>query len=201
LFHLDRRPGAVYIIPTQTPRPEGTMVDLRAQFARHWWVILLRGLFAILFGILAFAYPGITLASLVMVYGIFVLADGLVALFGGMGNSLWPSLLVGLVGVAAGLLTFFYPGITALVLLYFIAAWAIVKGVFEIVIAFKLREVIQGEWALILAGALSVAFGVLVFLFPQAGALSVIWIIGAYALAFGVLLVLASLKIRKLAAA
>jgi len=177
------------------------MVDLRAQFARHWWVILLRGLFAILFGILAFAYPGITLASLVMVYGIFVLADGLVALFGGMGNSLWPSLLVGLVGVAAGLLTFFYPGITALVLLYFIAAWAIVKGVFEIVIAFKLREVIQGEWALILAGALSVAFGVLVFLFPQAGALSVIWIIGAYALAFGVLLVLASLKIRKLAAA
>jgi len=177
------------------------MVDLRAQFARHWWVILLRGLFAILFGILAFAYPGITLASLVMVYGIFVLADGLVALFGGMGNSLWPSLLVGLVGVAAGLLTFFYPGITALVLLYFIAAWAIVKGVFEIVIAFKLREVIQGEWALILAGALSVAFGVLVFLFPGAGALSIIWIIGAYALAFGVLLVLASLKIRKLAAA
>jgi uncharacterized membrane protein HdeD (DUF308 family) len=106
-----------------------------------------------------------------------------------------------LVGVGAGLLTFFYPGITALVLLYFIAAWAIVKGVFEIVIAFKLREVIQGEWALILAGALSVAFGVLVFLFPGAGALSIIWIIGAYALAFGVLLVLASLKIRKLAAA
>jgi uncharacterized membrane protein HdeD (DUF308 family) len=177
------------------------MVDLRAQFARHWWVILLRGLFAILFGILAFAYPGLTLASLVMVYGIFVCADGLVAIFGGMGNSLWPSLLVGLVGVAAGLLTFFYPGITALVLLYFIAAWAIVKGVFEMVIAFKLREVIQGEWALILAGALSVAFGVLVFVFPGAGALSIVWIIGAYALAFGVLLVLVSLKIRKLAAA
>jgi uncharacterized membrane protein HdeD (DUF308 family) len=177
------------------------MVDLRAQFARHWWVILLRGLFAILFGILAFAYPGLTLASLVMVYGIFVCADGLVAIFGGMGNSLWPSLLVGLIGVAAGLLTFFYPGITALVLLYFIAAWAIVKGVFEMVIAFKLREVIQGEWALILAGALSVAFGVLVFLFPGAGALSIVWIIGAYALAFGVLLVLVSLKIRKLAAA
>jgi uncharacterized membrane protein HdeD (DUF308 family) len=136
-----------------------------------------------------------------MVYGIFVCADGLVAIFGGMGNSLWPSLLVGLVGVAAGLLTFFYPGITALVLLYFIAAWAIVKGVFEMVIAFKLREVIQGEWALILAGALSVAFGVLVFLFPGAGALSIVWIIGAYALAFGVLLVLVSLKIRKLAAA
>jgi uncharacterized membrane protein HdeD (DUF308 family) len=177
------------------------MVDLRAQFARHWWVILLRGLFAILFGILAFAYPGLTLASLVMVYGIFVCADGLVAIFGGMGNSLWPSLLVGLIGVAAGLLTFFYPGITALVLLYFIAAWAILKGVFEMVIAFKLREVIQGEWALILAGALSVAFGVLVFLFPGAGALSIVWIIGAYALAFGVLLVLVSLKIRKLAAA
>jgi len=176
------------------------MLDLRSQFARRWWVILLRGLFAILFGILAFTYPGLTLASLVMVYGIFVLADGLVALFGGMGNSLWASLLVGLAGIGAGLLTFFYPGITALVLLYFIAAWAIVKGVFEMVIAFKLREVIQGEWALILAGALSVAFGVLVFLFPGAGALSIIWIIGAYALAFGVLLVLVSLKIRKLAA-
>jgi len=176
------------------------MLDLRSQFARRWWVILLRGLFAILFGILAFAYPGITLASLVMVYGIFVLADGLVALFGGMGTSLWASLLVGLAGIGAGLLTFFYPGITALVLLYFIAAWAIIKGVFEIAIALRLREVIQGEWALILAGLLSVAFGVLVFLFPGAGALSIIWIIGAYALAFGALLVLVSLKIRKLAA-
>jgi len=177
------------------------MLDLRTQFARLWWVILLRGLFAILFGVLAFAYPGLTLASLVMVYGIFVCADGLVALFGGMGNSLWPSLLVGLAGVAAGLLTFFYPGVTALVLLYFIAAWAIVKGVFEIAIALKLRKVIEGEWALILAGVLSVAFGILVFLFPGAGAVSVIWIIGAYALAFGVLLVMVSFKVKKLAGA
>jgi uncharacterized membrane protein HdeD (DUF308 family) len=177
------------------------MLDLRTQFARRWWVILLRGIFAILFGILAFTYPGLTLASLVMVYGIFVFADGLTALFGGYGNSLWPSLLVGLAGVGAGLLTFFYPGVTALVLLYFIAAWAVLKGIFEIAIALKLREVITGEWVLVLAGLLSVAFGILVFVFPGAGALSVIWLIGAYALAFGLLLVMASFKVKALARA
>lgn len=164
--------------------------------SKKWWVLLLRGLAAIAFGLMAFAWPGITLASLVLLWGFWALADGIVALFGGVSDKWWVSALIGLAGVAAGICTFLVPGITAVVLLYFIAGWAVVHGVMEIVAAIALRKVITGEWFLILAGTLSVLFGFLLFANPAAGALAVVWMIGAYAVAFGILLAALSFRVK-----
>src|SRR5262245_32023740 len=104
----------------------------RQAITRHWLVLLVRCLVSVLFGVMAFGWPGLTLASLVLLYGAYCLVDGVVALFGGAEGKLWQSILIGLVSICAGLVTFFYPGLTALVLLYFIALWAIVRGIFEI---------------------------------------------------------------------
>lgn len=178
------------------------MIDtVRDLVARHWWVLLARGSVSILFGIVALAWPGITLASLVFVYGAYCMADGLMALLGGYNMKFWQSLLVGVVSFGAGLATFFYPGLTALVLLYLIAGWAVVRGVFEILAAIEFRKIIEREWMLVLAGLASIAFGVLVMINPGAGALSILWIMGSYALIFGFLLVVTSFKVRKLARA
>jgi uncharacterized membrane protein HdeD (DUF308 family) len=170
--------------------------------AKSWWLVLLRGIAAILFGVLAFIWPGLTLLTLVILYGAYALVDGvisLVAAFSGGAKPVptWWLIVVGLAGIAAGLVTFFWPGITALVLIVFIGAWSIVHGIFEIVGAIKLRKEIDNEWWLILAGALSVIFGIMVLALPGAGALALIWIIGAYAIVFGVLLVGLSLRLRK----
>jgi uncharacterized membrane protein HdeD (DUF308 family) len=105
-------------------------------------------------------------------------------------------LLEGLVGILAGILTFVYPGISAVILLYFIASWAILTDIFEIVAAIRLREEITGEWALALSGIASIIFGVLLFLFPGTGALAVVWIIGSYAILFGALLIYLAFKVR-----
>src|SRR5512135_3769825 len=161
--------------------------------ARNWWALVLRGLFAVLFGIMALAWPGITLGALVLLYGAYALADGVFAIAavmaGRTGGRPWWSLLVeGLVGIAVGIMTFAWPGITALVLLYLIAAWAFVTGIFEIVAAIRLREEIRGEWLLALSGILSILFGLALVVYPGAGALAVIWVIGAYAIASGVLM-------------
>lgn len=170
--------------------------------ARSWWLILLRGLAGIAFGVLAFAWPALTLLTLVFLYGAYALIDGIVALVAaisgrGQPAPTWWLIVVGLCGVAAGLVTLFWPGITAVVLLLFIGAWAIVHGVFEILGAIRLRKEIDNEWLLVLAGALSVAFGVLVIAMPGAGALGLIWVIGAYSIAFGILQVGLSLRLRK----
>jgi uncharacterized membrane protein HdeD (DUF308 family) len=162
--------------------------------ARNWWALVLRGLFAVLFGIMALAWPGITLGALVLLYGAYALADGVFAIAavmaGRTGGRPWWSLLVeGLVGIAVGIMTFAWPGITALVLLYLIAAWAFVTGIFEIVAAIRLREEIRGEWLLALSGILSILFGLALVVYPGAGALAVVWLIGAYAIAFGALLI------------
>ncbi|HEX3450653.1 MAG TPA: DUF308 domain-containing protein, partial [Isosphaeraceae bacterium] len=148
--------------------------------ARNWWALALRGLVAVLFGIAAFAMPGITLTALVLLYGAFALVDGVfavaAALFGRRhGMPWWAMLVEGLFGIAIGILTFAWPGITALALLYLIAAWAVITGVFEIAAAIRLRQEIQGEWLLALSGALSVLFGVVLVLYPGAGALAVVW--------------------------
>lgn len=168
--------------------------------AKRWWVLLLRGLFAIAFGILAFLWPGLTLAALVIVYGIYAMVDGITAIWfglaGGRGRPWWAMLLVGILGVAAGVVTFLWPQITAVALLAVIAAWAIIRGIFEISAAIRLRRVIDNEWLLALGGALSIAFGVLLAVQPAAGALAVVWIIGAYAIAFGVIAVALSLRLR-----
>jgi len=171
---------------------------LRQTMARNWWVLLVRGLVSVLFGVMAFMWPGLTLTSLILLYGAYCLVDGIVALFGGAGGALWQSILIGLVSICAGLATFFYPGLTALVLLYFIAAWAIVRGIFEIAAAIEFRKVIEGEWLLALAGVASILFGVLIVLYPGVGALSVIWIVGTYAFLFGILLVVLSFRVKAL---
>jgi uncharacterized membrane protein HdeD (DUF308 family) len=167
-----------------------------------WWLVLLRGIAAIGFGVLAFIWPGLTLLTLVLFYGAYALVDGVVALIaaftgGAKPVPTWWLIVVGLLGIAAGLLTFLWPGITALVLIVFIGAWAIAHGIFEIVGAIKLRKEIDNEWWLILAGALSVIFGLIVLIAPGAGALGMIWVIGAYSFAFGILLVGLSLRLRK----
>ena len=171
---------------------------LREVVSKKWWVLLLRGLAAIAFGLMAFAWPGLTLASLVLLWGAWALADGLLALFGGVSDKWWVSALIGLAGITAGICTFLMPGITAMILLFFIAGWAIVHGVMEIMAAIALRKVIVGEWFLILAGVLSVVFGFLLFANPAAGALAVVWIIGGYAVAFGILLVALSFRVKGL---
>lgn len=172
--------------------------------ARNWWAVVLRGVFAVIFGLLALIWPGATLFVLIMLFGAYALVDGvfaLIAAFRVAGGDRWPLLLEGVVGILIGLLTFFWPGVTALVLLSFIAAWAIITGIFEIVAAIRLRREIEGEWALGLAGVASLIFGVLLILFPGAGALSLIWLIGAYAIVFGILLILLGLRLRGMGAA
>ena len=170
--------------------------------AKAWWLVLLRGIAGIVFGVLAFMWPGLTLITLVLFYGAYALVDGvlsLIAAFTGGTKPVptWWLVVVGLMGIIAGLVTFMYPGITALVLIFFIGGWSIAHGVFEIVGAIKLRKEIDNEWWLILAGALSVIFGLIVLVAPGAGALALIWVIAAYSIVFGVLLVGLALKLRK----
>jgi uncharacterized membrane protein HdeD (DUF308 family) len=165
--------------------------------SQHWWVIALRGLFAILFGVLAFMLPGFTLRVLVLFFGAFALVDGIWAVVHGISQK-WLSLfLEGLIGIAAGIFTFFWPGITALVLLYIIAAWAVITGVLEIGTAIRLRKAIKGEWLMALSGIISIIFGVLVAVYPRSGALAIIWIIGAYAIVFGVLFMILAFRFRR----
>ena len=170
--------------------------------SRNWWALALRGLAAILFGILAFAWPGITLFVLIIFFGAYMLVDGIFAIVvavraAGEEARWWLLLLEGILGVVAGIVTFFWPGLTALALLYLIAAWAMVTGIMEIVEAIRLRQEIVGEWALILGGAFSVLFGVLLVVIPaRAGLLSLTWLIGIYAVAFGVLLVILAFRVR-----
>jgi uncharacterized membrane protein HdeD (DUF308 family) len=169
--------------------------------ARYWWLILLRGIAAIGFGVLAFIWPGITLVTLILFWGAFTLIDGVLALahaiMGGNMGSRWWLALIGVAGIAAGVLTFMWPGVTALILLWFIAAWAIVLGVFQIMGAIRLRREIDNEWTLILGGGLSVLFGLVLLVAPGAGALALIWVIGAFAIALGILLVMAALRLKK----
>lgn len=167
----------------------------------HWWVLLVRGIAAVLFAVLAFAWPGVTLAVLVLLFGAYSLVDGVFALWFMVAAARhrrrwWPFLVEGLAGIAVGILTFLWPGITALVLLYLIAAWALVTGVFEIIAAIRLRQAIEGEWLLGLSGVLSIVFGILLVVQPAAGALALIWVIAAYALLFGIVLIVLAFRVR-----
>lgn len=169
--------------------------------AKNWWLLLLRGIAAIIFGLLAFAWPGLTLLTLILFYGAFALVDGVLAIIAAITSGApaprWWLAIVGLLGIAAGLLTFLMPGLTALVLLFFIAGWAIATGVFQIIGAIKLRKEIDNEWLLILGGIISVLFGVSMMLAPGAGALALVWVIGAYSIVMGVLFVALAFRLRK----
>ncbi len=173
------------------------------QFSRNWWLYALRGVVAIVFGIVAFTRPEQALQALVLVFGAYALADGIFAVAAGIASyryfkRWWAVLLEGVAGVVIGLLAFFWPNITALALLYYIAAWALVTGIFEIVAAIQFRRVITGEWMLIFGGLLSILFSILLVVFPAAGAVSVIWVIGIYAVIFGISEIIFGLRLRGL---
>jgi uncharacterized membrane protein HdeD (DUF308 family) len=169
--------------------------------AHNWWSVVIRGVIAVLFGILTLAWPGITVGALVILFGVYALIDGIVNLAGARraskAHERWGVLVIeGIVGIAAALVTFAWPAITAIVLVYVIAAWAIVTGIFEIMAAIRLRKHISGEWLLALAGVASIVFGVLLMAAPLVGALVIAIWIGVYALIFGAMLVGLGLRLR-----
>lgn len=168
--------------------------------ADNWWLILLRGIAAIVFGVLAMIWPGVTLAVLVLLYGLFALSDGvfaiLAAIRGSEYASSWWLAIVGLVGVAAGIVTLLWPGITSLVLLFCIAIWAIASGILQIAGAITMHNEIEGEWLLIASGVLSVLFGGLLILQPGTGALALVVLIASYAILYGILLTMLAFRLR-----
>ena len=176
--------------------------------AKNWWLILARGICAIIFGVLAFIWPEITLLTLVVLYGLFALADGVLSLLAAITSDKgdtpaprWWLAIVGLLGIAAGVVTLLWPGMTAVVLLVFIALWSIATGAMEIVGAIKLRKEISDEWLLIAAGTLAVLFGLALLAWPAAGALGLILVIGSFAIVYGALLISFAMRLRNFAPA
>jgi len=171
--------------------------------ARNWWVLLVRGLLAILLGFLALAWPGPTLYAIIIMFGAFALVDGvfavMAALLGRTGRIPWWTMLVeGVLGIGAGVVTFAWPGVTGLVLLYVIAFWSVATGIFEIAAAIRLRREIAGELLLALGGMLSILFGILLLVYPAKGILAVVWLIGVYAILFGGMLVALGARLRSI---
>lgn len=167
-------------------------LDMRA-LSSHWWALVVRGVAAILFGVLAFLAPGWSLLVLVIGFGAYALVDGLFSLVaavrvGERGRGFGWLLFAGAIGVVAGMVTFAWPGITALALLAVIALWAMLSGAAELGAAIRIRRQVHGEWMLATAGVLSLGFGMLLLMFPGPGALAVVWLIGGYAILFGLLL-------------
>ena len=169
--------------------------------ADKWWVLLINGLCAIAFGVLAYAWPGVTLLVLITLFGVFCIVDGVTSLMtasarDGDRRSWGQMLMIGIISIVAGVAALAWPGLTAVALLFVIAVWAIVRGVFEIVAAVRLRRFIDNEWLLGLAGVVSVLFGVALIVAPGAGVMALIWLIAAYAIVHGVLLVMLAFKLR-----
>jgi len=190
---------SVHTQPVPTPLPG----ELLTALADSWWLLLLRGIAAIAFGILAFVWPGITLLTLILFWGAYAIVDGVFSLWsaisgkGGEKTSRWWLAVVGVCGVAAGILAFVRPGITALVFLLFIAAWAVVTGVLQVWGAIKLRKEIEGEWLLILSGLLSIAFGLVLLAWPGPGVLAVVWLIGSFAILEGIIYIALAFRLKK----
>jgi uncharacterized membrane protein HdeD (DUF308 family) len=170
--------------------------------ARMWWTYILRGLLAIIFGIVAFLAPGIALRTLVILFAVWMLIDGAGALVNTMQargkGSWWLGLLEGIAGIVAGVVALFWPDITALVLLLLIGSWAIVTGVLEVWAAIRLRAIIQGELFLALSGILSVLFGLYVIVFPGLGVYSVLWLIGFFGILYGLTLISLGWRLRRI---
>ena len=164
-----------------------------------WWSFALRGTLALLFGIGALSYPGLTLLILIIFFGIYALIDGITAILMALGEKKWPVYVaIGVISMLAGLVAIARPGATALALLFVIGVWAMVKGIGEIVAAIQLRKEIEGEWVLALSGVLSILFGLFVLARPGAGALALVWLIALYAFAHGILDLLLGFKLRRM---
>jgi uncharacterized membrane protein HdeD (DUF308 family) len=187
------------------------MVDSREGFglasrepfglASRWGWVVLRGVLAVLFGLIAFTRPGAMVFSMVLVFGVYAFIAGIATVIaaarsGRTGDSWGALLLDGLLGIAVGIVAVVWPAATALAFVWMIGAWAILTGILEIASAIRLRKLIQHEWLLGIAGALSVAFGLLMFYRPVAGGLAVVWWLGAYALLFGVMMIVLGFRLR-----
>jgi uncharacterized membrane protein HdeD (DUF308 family) len=169
--------------------------------ARNWWALLLRGIAAVIFGLLAFFWPGLTGVALVMLFGAYAFVDGIFALVAAIraaeSHERWIALAIeGIVGLIIAAVTFFNPLLTAVALYWTIAIWAVITGILELIAAGQLRKLVPNEWLLILGGIASIAFGVLLVVYPLLGAVTVIYLIGAYAFVFGVSLIGLSLRLR-----
>jgi uncharacterized membrane protein HdeD (DUF308 family) len=168
---------------------------------RNWWILAVRGVLAIIFGLIALVAPGIALLAFIFVFAAYALIDGLTAVYiairerGSLSRWGWV-LFEGILGVIVGIVAFIHPGFTALVLLYLVAIWAVVTGIMEIIAAFAIRGFAGREWALGLAGVLSIIFGVVLFIFPGAGILSILWLVGIYAIIFGILFIVRAFQMR-----
>lgn len=172
-----------------------------SQLAHNWWVLAIRGAFAIAMGILAIFLPGITLVALVLVFGAYCFADGITMLVAGFRargteKRWWALLIQGLLSVLAGVVSVIIPLATALALVALVAAWAILTGGFEIAAAIRLRREIKGEWLLILSGALALALGVALVLLPAIGMLTLAWMVGGYLISSGVVLLALAFRLR-----
>ena len=169
---------------------------------RNWWLVVVRGVLAILFGLTAVFWPGLTFLVLILMFGIYAMVDGVFAMLTGVVSSRysprwWVFLLEGVVGFAAGLVAILRPGLAAFVLIAVIASWAILTGILEIAAAIRLRREISNEWMLAFAGFVSIVLGVLLFFQPAAGGLVITLMIGLYALIFGIVLVILGFRLRK----
>jgi uncharacterized membrane protein HdeD (DUF308 family) len=176
-------------------------VDVHALGAR-WWILVVRGIAAVLLGVVALAWPGISLLALVLLWGSYALLDGvasvaLAARAGGEGRRWGWLLFEGLVGIGAAIVTFMWPGITALALLMVIAVWAVLTGIAEIVAAIQLRHVIRGEWILAVTGVLSIGFGLVTMILPGPSAMALVTILGVYAVAFGVFVTALGFRVHR----
>jgi uncharacterized membrane protein HdeD (DUF308 family) len=171
---------------------------------RAWWMLLIGGIAAIVFGLLTFMWPGATILVLVIFFAASVFVDGIFTLVGAFQNRAeskqwWAWALLGLVGIVAGLIGLVSPGVAASALLLLLAAYAFATGVLLIWLGIKLRKEIKGEWMLWLIGAISIAFGVMVMLQPAASLLGFAWAIGSWAIIVGVLKILLAFKARRFA--
>jgi len=175
-------------------------VTLAIVMARAWWTFILRGVIAILFGLVCLFFPPLAIIGLATLFGFWLIMDGVTGLTGAWSargsGGWWVSLLEGIAGLVAGFLAIVWPVTTAFVLVLLVGAWAILTGVFEIWTAIRLREHIKGELFLAIAGVISALFGLYVIIFPGAGILSVLWLIAVFALAFGVTLIALGWRLR-----
>jgi len=168
---------------------------------RYWWAFIARGVLAVVLGVLVFVWPALTVGALIIVFGAYAFVDGIFLIVKAIGgwkarDDRWLLLFEGLLGIGIGVITFFAPGVTAVGLLFYIAAWSLTTGILEIVGAIRLRKEIQGEVWWILSGIASVLFAVLLMIFPGAGILSLTWLLGIYAIVFGVLLIALGIRVR-----
>jgi uncharacterized membrane protein HdeD (DUF308 family) len=182
-----------------------TMLDMAATvaMARWWWAYILRGVVAVAFGVLAFLAPGWGLAVLVALFGLWALLEGMTSFFTALRTrtthrNWWLELLEGIASLAAGVIALLFPGFAADILILLIAAWAIVIGAVQIYLAIRMRDEIQGEFWLGLAGVAAIVFGVATLFFPAGSALSIVWLIGSFAIAFGVFLVILGWRLRRI---